>query len=212
MISPRTALFTLEHARIPGRAMGVVSLVVAASAMSGCHSLWASGARSAPPGDAPPAPPASLRHESLTPSVPEAAPEEPVLEPTPVEPGIQPTLADTRGSLPKSVIAEEMAGAFPAFARCLEEGLRTNPSLRGHLNVNFVIAPDGSVPFARTLDEGTDFPDSQVVDCVLTALRELRFPEPTGGRVVVTYPLRLEPLGAEAAQDGVVSQESPGSG
>jgi hypothetical protein len=118
-------------------------------------------------------------------------------------------LAETRGSLPKAVIAERIAGGFPAFERCLERGLRTNPYLRGQLNLNFVIAPDGSVAFARSLDEGTDFPDSPVVDCVLAALKELRFPEPTGGRVVVTYPLRLEPR--QGPQDDVVSQESPGS-
>jgi len=80
-----------------------------------------------------------------------------------------------------------------AIEACYLEGAKRKPGLRGRILVNFVIAPDGSVPYAASLEQGTDFPDNAVIDCVLRVFHTLHFAEPAGGRVVATYPLTLAP-------------------
>lgn len=85
---------------------------------------------------------------------------------------------------------------MPAIEACYLQGAKRKPGLRGRILVNFVIAPDGSVPYAASLEQGTDFPDNAVIDCVLHVFQTLRFAEPAGGRVVATYPLTLAPAPA----------------
>jgi len=124
------------------------------------------------------------------------APEpQPSAEPAPsVTPGVvQAPNEPTRGTLPKRVIAQVLDEANPDFAKCMEQGLRRKSGLRGNINLNFTIAPDGTVPYAAALEQGTDLPDEAVVECVLKVVQQLQFPEPRGGRVVVTHPLRFGP-------------------
>jgi|GEM_PF-3318843 len=126
------------------------------------------------------------------------APEsQPSAEPTPsatVAPGVVQTPSEpTRGTLPKRAIAQVLDEADPDFAKCMEQGLRRKSGLRGNINLNFTIAPDGTVPYAAALEQGTDLPDEGVVECVLKVVQHLQFPEPRGGRVVVTHALRLGP-------------------
>ena len=108
-----------------------------------------------------------------------------------------------RGRLPRAAIQEGVQRAMPAIEGCYLKAARKKPGVRGRVLVNFVIAPDGGVPYAASLDQGTDFPDSAAIDCVLRAFQALHFPEPAGGRVVATYPLVLEPApeGAPAPDD-----------
>jgi hypothetical protein len=80
-----------------------------------------------------------------------------------------------------------------AFEACYLRARPANPGLRGNIVVNFVVSPDGSVPYAAALEEGTDLADDNVIECVLDAFRKLRFQAPVGGRAVATYPLKFEP-------------------
>lgn len=84
-----------------------------------------------------------------------------------------------------------MERANADFAACYQH--RKVKDLRGSINVNFVIAPDGSVPYAAALEQGTTLEDGGVIECVLSAFKRLTFPAPTGGRAVATYPLNFEP-------------------
>lgn len=126
------------------------------------------------------------------PAASESPPAEPPPE-APPPPGIESEGGQTRGRLPKAAINQGVQQAMPAIEACYLKGAQRKPGLRGRVLVNFVIAPDGSVPYAASLEQGTDFPDNTVIDCVLRAFQALRFPEPAGGRVVATYPLVLEP-------------------
>lgn len=152
-----------------------------------------------PPSEqAPPAAPVAA--DSPPPPLPEPEaqqPEETAAPPAsgakPVEPGIANTGAPTRGKLPKAVIDEKLGLAGPGIRACYESALKTQPTLRGNLSIEFVVAPDGKVAHAQTAEVPDELTDPATVDCILAELRKLEFPQPSGGRVFITYPLKLEP-------------------
>lgn len=129
------------------------------------------------------------------PSPEPAAPADPP-NATPVEPGITPTSAPTRGTLPKAVLDEKLKAASPSIQACYERALQKNPELRGGLTVHFVIGTDGKVVHADASDGEPVLSDAPTIDCIVSEVRKLEFPPPRGGRVFVDYPLRLEPSGA----------------
>lgn len=148
-----------------------------------------------PPAAPPPAPasdePAPLPPEETPPPETEAALPPP--DAKPVEPGITATGAPTRGTLPKAVIDEKLKAAGPGIKACYEHGLKAKPDLRGKLDINFVVAPDGKVAHADAAEGDDALPDSATVACILAEIRKLEFPPPSGGRVFINYPLTLEP-------------------
>jgi len=117
----------------------------------------------------------------------------PPVDAKPVEPGLTSTGAPTRGTLPKAVIDERLKSASPAIQACYERALKTKPQLRGSVDINFVVGPDGKVAHADVSDGADALDDSATVDCILNEIRQLAFPEPKGGRVFLNYPLKLEP-------------------
>lgn len=134
-----------------------------------------------PPEETPPAP----SPEETKPLGPPAA--------TPVEPGITATGAPTRGKLPKPVIDEQLKSAQPGILACYERALQAKPGLRGNLNIDFVVSTEGKVVHAAATpgEEGTF--DAATTRCFLIEIEKLQFPPPSGGRVFINYPLRLEP-------------------
>jgi len=152
-------------------------------------------AEAPPPATAPPVPaddqPAPLPPEEQPPAEP-AAPVDPP-NAKPVEPGITTTGAPTRGTLPKAVVDERLKSAAPAVAACYERALKSKPDLRGNLNINFVVGSDGKVAHADSGAADDPLEDAATVSCILDEIRKLEFPPPSGGRVFLNYPLRLEP-------------------
>ncbi len=124
---------------------------------------------------------------------PEAATSGAAPEPKPVEPGVATNGAPTRGKLPKAVIDERLKSVGPALQACYERGLKTKPALRGSVDINFVVAPDGKVAHADASEGDDALDDAPTVDCMLTEIKKLEFPAPSGGRVFINYPLKLEP-------------------
>jgi hypothetical protein len=152
------------------------------------------------PSDSPPAAPVKPAASSdepaplppeETPPVETAAPAEPP-DAKPVEPGITATGAPTRGTLPKALIDEKLKSIGPAVQACYESGLKTKPELHGNLNINFVVAPDGKVAHADSTEGDDALDDPATVACILNEIRKLQFPPPSGGRVFINYPLKLE--------------------
>ena len=119
--------------------------------------------------------------------------EAPVAEARPVEPGITSTAAPTRGKLPKAAVDATLASAQPGIQACYEAGLKRKPDLRGQVSTSLVVAPDGKVAHVEALEGDDALPDPATVDCILAQLKKLVFPEPSGGRVFLNYPLQLEP-------------------
>lgn len=136
--------------------------------------------------------PGSLPPEETPAPEESARPADPA-EPAAIEPGLAPTGAPTRGKLPKGVIDEQLKQAQPGIAACYERGLKSNPELRGNVNVNFVVATDGSVAHVDAAEGEGALADLPTVQCILAEIEKLVFPRPAGGRVFVNYPLTLEP-------------------
>ncbi|MEM6791854.1 MAG: AgmX/PglI C-terminal domain-containing protein [Myxococcota bacterium] len=111
-----------------------------------------------------------------------ARPEPPPEEKTAPPPG--------GGTLPPEVIQRVVRQSFGRFRYCYEEGLARNPSLRGRIEVTFVIGLDGRVRDARA---ETGFPEPSVNRCIVDGFETLRFPAPEGGIVSVKYPIVFEP-------------------
>lgn len=124
---------------------------------------------------------------------PEEAPAPAPAEAQPVEPGVAPTGAPRRGKLPKAVVDEKLASLGPTIQACYENALKTKPDLRGSVNINFVVGEDGKVAHADAAEGDDALPDPATVGCILGALKKLEFPQPSGGRVFLNYPLELEP-------------------
>lgn len=95
------------------------------------------------------------------------------------------------GRLPKEVVSRIVRQNFGRFRNCYEQGLRTNPLLKGRVLVKFVIDEKGLVRTAA--DGGSDLPEKAVVACVLRAFANLSFPAPESGTVSVDYPLVFAP-------------------
>ncbi|HKY36953.1 MAG TPA: AgmX/PglI C-terminal domain-containing protein [Polyangiaceae bacterium] len=142
-------------------------------------------------------------------------PEEPTptstAEAKPIEPGVTSTSgAPKRGSLPKAVIDEKLKSAQPAIQGCYERALKARADLRGNVSINFVVAPEGKVAHAEAVEVEDALSDAATVDCILAEIRKLEFPAPSGGRVFLNYPLRLEPPPVPPASAAPPAPTPPG--
>ena len=117
-------------------------------------------------------------------------------------PRIRASAVSVSGSLPAEVIQRIVRQSFGRFRLCYENGLRSNPSLRGRVNTRFMIGADGSI--SSVVNGGSDLPDAGVVACVVRSFYSLTFPQPTSGSVLVTYPILFEP-GDEASASAIAA-------
>lgn|GEM_PF-4423158 len=92
--------------------------------------------------------------------------------------------------LEPSVIQAEIRAHFDPIHVCYEDGLARRPDLDGKVIVRFVIERDGRVPVAQ---RSSDFPFDDVADCIAVQFLTMQFPEPDGGIVAITYPIRFSP-------------------
>jgi hypothetical protein len=80
------------------------------------------------------------------------------------------------GDLPKYVIKETLAGAYPQVKACYETGLATKPELAGVVSTQFFITPNGTV--ASSNASGVD---GEVALCIADVIKGIEFPKPAGG-------------------------------
>ena len=100
------------------------------------------------------------------------------------------TGTDIQGRLPPEVVKRIIRANFPRFRACYEQGLKKDPGLKGTVSVRFIIDTTGAVESAS--GAGGSLSDGQVSGCVLGVYRTLAFPEPEGGKVMVTYPIDFQ--------------------
>ncbi len=100
------------------------------------------------------------------------------------------TGTDIQGRLPPEVVKRIIRANFPRFRACYEQGLKKDPGLKGTVSVRFIIDTTGAVESASL--SGGSLSDGQVAGCVLGVYRTLAFPEPEGGKVMVTYPIDFQ--------------------
>lgn len=94
--------------------------------------------------------------------------------------------------LPIEVVQRIVRQNFGRFRLCYEIDLRTNPGVRGKLEILFRIGKDGSVaPGVKgKMTEGTL---TTTIDCAARAIASLAFPQPEKGPVDGTYPMTFNP-------------------
>ncbi len=97
----------------------------------------------------------------------------------------------TTARIPPEVIQRIVRQHYKAFRFCYEKALAKNPDAKGRVVVRFEIGPDGRVSSAT--DDGSQFPDPDVLPCILAGYRKLVFPKPDGGKVTVIYPIEFSP-------------------
>lgn len=85
------------------------------------------------------------------------------------------------------VIKERMA----LYSRCYERELRRDARLAGKVVIRFVVDKDGSVKHAHL--RATSLENGVVESCVVSEIQQTRFPKPSGGTVVVSYPFNFQP-------------------
>jgi hypothetical protein len=103
-------------------------------------------------------------------------------------PSIRQGATTVTGALPPEVIQRIVRQNFGRFRLCYENGLRTNPSLAGTVNVGFTIGKAGDVAKADA-DPSSTMSDPNVVACVTRGFGNLSFPQPDKGIVSVLYPI-----------------------
>ncbi len=99
--------------------------------------------------------------------------------------------ASVSGRLPPEVIKRIVRQHFGQIRLCYEKGLATDPKLEGRVTTTFVIAKTGDV--TSVADAKSDLANATVIQCVDKVFAALKFPEPEGGIVKVTYPIDLSP-------------------
>ncbi len=102
----------------------------------------------------------------------------------------KPTAVDGTGDLSPQEVAKVVNRRIGAIKGCYERALRRNPNLEGKITVRFTIAGSGKVSTARTtLNELS----SEVGNCIVSAFKRFRFPQPDGGALTVEYPFLFTP-------------------
>jgi hypothetical protein len=124
--------------------------------------------------------------------------------------------------LPPEVIQSTIREIYPLVRKCYEAGLARDRTLTGRISVKFIIDEAGGVRDIEAVDDrqrGTRGPDpgterffeslgfrstagtidsaplqdEQVIACIVSRFRTLRFPRPARGIVTVVYPIQLVP-------------------
>jgi hypothetical protein len=78
---------------------------------------------------------------------------------------------------------------LPGAKRCYEDGLKSDPSQSGTLVLRIKVAPDGRVESVDA--EGITGLSEQVVSCIVTVAKRVRFDAPGGNGATITVPFRF---------------------
>lgn len=105
------------------------------------------------------------------------------------------------GSLSREAISKIIRSGSDRFQTCYTDGLKKNPKLSGQVVIRFVIGNDGVVTTSE--DGGSTLPSKEVVSCVLSRMKELRFPRPDGNNFNVLYPMTFAV--ADGGDDGTAA-------
>ena len=93
------------------------------------------------------------------------------------------------GDLPEAGLRRRVSEHSPGIRRCYDDGRISVPNLAGRAIMRLLIERDGHVERVDTM--GSDLPSKSVLRCLERLFRDIRFPEPESGTVMVTYPLPL---------------------
>lgn len=161
--------------------LSFVGVVVGAIGSSGCRTSVPAEIVT----EAPTATPNSVVEVAEPEAEPESAPESaPESDPAPE--------ATVVGSLDRDIIRRVVQRHVDEIRDCYNAGLTKDPELEGRVTIDFIIGGEGRINSA-VVHEST-LKDLAVPKCIVKAVEEWVFPEPSGGSTVtVRYPFNLVP-------------------
>ena len=110
------------------------------------------------------------------------------------------------GDLDRAIVRRYIKRNLAKLQYCYEHELLAHPGLGGTLTARFTIKSDG-----HTADLGATGVSDQVAMCVRDVIRDIEFPRPHGGAVVVSYPFTLQATGTPPrAPIDVTPDQAPG--
>lgn len=98
--------------------------------------------------------------------------------------------AQVTGNLDKDIIRRYIRRSINQIRYCYEKELAKDPKLSTKVSPRFVIGTTGSV---TSVSLAVASPNAALNACVTRVVKQLRFPAPKGGVVVVTYPFVFQP-------------------
>jgi TonB family protein len=102
--------------------------------------------------------------------------------------------ADVEGQLDREIIQRVVRENRRGIRACYESALQRNQNLEGRVTVRWVISPDGAVAGASV--QTSTMNSQEVENCLVSRVRQFRFPEPRGGGIVrVNFPFDFAPGG-----------------
>jgi hypothetical protein len=96
------------------------------------------------------------------------------------------TARPSNGFLSPEQINRVVRRSASAIKYCYETQLQRQPNLRGQITISWTISLSGSVTGARLAN--SSMRNTSVEGCVVRVVGRMRFPEPDGGTVRVSYP------------------------
>jgi hypothetical protein len=99
-------------------------------------------------------------------------------------------LSRVSGSLSRSEVLQVINRSQGRIQACYERGLTRRASLAGRVTFSWTIQPNGRVAGAR--EQASTLGDPAVSSCILGVIRGMRFPQPSGGPVQVTFPFLFQ--------------------
>lgn len=102
------------------------------------------------------------------------------------------------GRIAPALIQKTFRQNWGKLSACIDAARVRIPDLGGTLVVRVLVDTNGAVEAASEA-QGTDLPDVEAKNCLLTVVRNMRFPEPEQGKAMFTFPLEfVSPSKAEA--------------
>jgi outer membrane biosynthesis protein TonB len=97
---------------------------------------------------------------------------------------------DGTGALNPQEVNKVIGRRMGAIKGCYERALRRDPNLQGKLVIRFTIAGSGRVTTARAVENALT---PEVGNCVVSAFKRFRFPQPDGGSLTMESPFMFMP-------------------
>jgi hypothetical protein len=102
--------------------------------------------------------------------------------------------AKVQGTYDRDALAKVINEHLGEIRACYERALLRNPDLgAGKVQLEWTIGVDGSV--GKVGAKVVTIKSSEVVSCLLETIKDIKFPKPTGGEVIVGYPVLFNSVG-----------------
>jgi hypothetical protein len=99
----------------------------------------------------------------------------------------------TQGSIDKEAVAKVINSHLAEVSGCYERALLKTPGLAGKVVLEWQITTAGTVGFAKT--KSSTMQSAAVEACILTSLKDWKFPSAKGSGVLITYPFMFNSVG-----------------